>query len=140
MDLTVLREMFANNKKKIANAISVGEKYPIQIKDPKTINILCFVMLSCSHCVDLLPELSYFNTNYNQNFKLFVISQEEEVAQIKEQLEFRFPVLHIDDHSIDDYFIVATPFLYLIDQNNIVVRAIQFTKINELISEINDYL
>lgn len=137
MDLTVLKKMFASNKKEITNAVPVGMKYPIQIEDPKEYNILCFVMLSCAHCIDLLPELVYFNENYIEKFKLYVISHEEEIAQIKEQLEFKFPIFHIDDLEMDNYHIVSTPFLYIIDQNNIVVKATKFKNLNELIAKID---
>jgi hypothetical protein len=122
MTLNLREKLNLTDKKNINNSylhldsFIDKEKLNILELEEKGTYIICFLSLSCRHCLDLLPSL----TNLNGNFRIF-INQEGEVAnEIKDYFKFSFPVLGIDQRIYVDLDIENTPFLVVIKNARVI--------------------
>ncbi|WP_410770746.1 hypothetical protein [Fontibacillus sp. BL9] len=76
--------------------------------DPHT--IYCFLSLSCVHCIDLLPKLGKLN---GENFVLITDGDENENKEIRQELNFSFP-LHSYLGPLHKVNITKTPMCFYV--------------------------
>ena len=84
--------------------------------------LLVFSSIKCPFCVELFPELKAFSEQHKE-MQVVMISMgtEEENQTLVSQQGFTFPVLEWDQEVAKDYLIPGTPFLYVIDEQGLIV-------------------
>lgn len=126
MSLEILKDILSNTIKKtskpIESSLMIGREFPYRLLDlenPLTNKILCFVSLSCEICVELIPELKILDEYKKNSFILITDGDNEENEEIKKYFNFEFDMLSF----VDDYrklSIPSTPYVFIIDHNNYV--------------------
>ncbi len=84
--------------------------------------LLVFSSIKCPFCVELFPKLKTFSEQHKE-MQVVMISMgtEEENQTLVSQQGFTFPVLEWGNEVAKDYLIPGTPFLYVIDEQSLIV-------------------
>lgn len=105
--------------------------------------LLLFYSSQCTHCMEVLPELSKYYNVWNKNdFEVLAISldeAEDEWKQFVEKHVFRWINVRAENgwesEVAQDYFIYATPTMFLLDKNKkIIAKPITMADLQEVLN------
>ncbi|WP_025850994.1 TlpA family protein disulfide reductase [Paenibacillus ehimensis] len=82
-----------------------------------------YVSMYCTYCIDLLPQLTHVQEKHsNCSIFLFSTGDEEDHRSMVEYFQWNFPIFHMDQSDMEEYFRVKyLPFMMLINKTGNVV-------------------
>ncbi|WP_159881024.1 hypothetical protein [Paenibacillus puerhi] len=104
---------------------SRGEKFPLEVDQCYSdYELVIFLSLSCSACIDFIPEIDEIARNDAFHISLLISGTVKDVAVLKEQLKFECYVTSITEkEKIDKYRVPAAPYVYLLDKDKSIVTS-----------------
>jgi len=108
-------------------AITVGEAFPYGLVPQLPVvgqqaHYIMFLSMYCSICMNLLPELVRISPRIAERFTLCISGTPEEINEIREHFDFKFPVVSLRTKDLEDkYRVLMTPFLYAISAEGMIL-------------------
>lgn len=129
-----LKSIFQKAEKEIAdNHEFNSNRFPfelLKLEEPITRkSVFCLISLSCTHCIDLLPELKRINDS--NTFILVTDGTEEDNAEIHKYFNFTFPIISYRG-PLNKLGTEKTPYLLLVNPDGQVMRQTQASDISEV--------
>jgi hypothetical protein len=97
--------------------------------------LYCIMSLSCTHCIEVLPELAAIQHN---KFFLITDGDIQDNEEIKHELKFTFPLFSYNK-PLDRVNINKTPTSLVVDKNGDIIENIYTPKLTDIL-EILDRL
>src|SRR5690242_570032 len=66
--------------------------------------IIIFLSVSCTSCVDLMPQLLEMKKNISDSFVVFCTAKNDVIEEMIEYFQWEFPVIHLSASLMDQYF------------------------------------
>jgi len=86
--------------------------------------LLFFSSTSCPYCTEVYPHVITLNKKNNELIILMIShGTESENKDLAKQLEFNFPILHLEEKVAQDYKVPGTPFFYIIDEEGTIINS-----------------
>lgn len=109
-----------------------GEEFDlVQVSKPLA---LLFVSVYCSHCVDMLPDVSYLHSKLGLQIVLFTNGNNQDIEEMVDYFKWQFPCISLDEELMESLFnVVVFPFLILLDSTGAVEKkAVVYNKADML--------
>lgn len=134
MGLTSLRKilnqkMLEKEEKGIVNPLLKGAIFPYRILNRENSfeenYFVFFLSLSCTICIDLLPEMGDVAELTKNPFLLVTDGEIEENNEIINYYNFTFDIISFAD-DFRKFNIPSTPFVYYVSKDNVVIDHLDF--------------
>ncbi|MFC5702309.1 TlpA family protein disulfide reductase [Cohnella faecalis] len=102
-----------------------------EVKLPITgTQVLFFISLHCTHCIDLTPSLSEIKQEFtNIDFVLFSTGDNEDNQEMSKYFNWEFPVVHLNQSGMELQFgINRLPYMILVVDGNIILSGVVYNK------------
>ncbi|ADM68055.1 hypothetical protein GMA19_00171 [Paenibacillus polymyxa E681] len=103
-----------------------GELYQLDILDKP--QIMVFISMYCSFCIDLLPHLSQIQQKHRDyQLMLFSTGDDEDHRDMIDYFKWDFPVFHMDQSEMENWFdITQMPFILVTHWNKVICKGVAY--------------